>query len=84
MQKIWQEAEALQTELVERRRDLHRHPETGWTEFRTASIVIKELQALGYEVYMGDDALVISSAARTPAIAASCPVPATRSPLASR
>ena len=39
MQKIWQEAEALQTELVERRRDLHRHPETGWTEFRTASIV---------------------------------------------
>ena len=57
MQKIWQEAEALQTELVERRRDLHRHPETGWTEFRTASIVIKELQALGYEVYMGDDAL---------------------------
>lgn len=58
MQKIWQEAEALQTELVERRRDLHRHPETGWTEFRTASIVIKELQALGYEVYMGDDALV--------------------------
>lgn len=58
MQKIWQEAEALQPELVERRRDLHRHPETGWTEFRTASIVIKELQALGYEVYMGDDALV--------------------------
>ena len=35
MQKIWQEAEALQTELVERRRDLHRHPETGWTEFRS-------------------------------------------------
>jgi len=30
MQKIWQEAEALQTELVERRRDLHRHPESGF------------------------------------------------------
>ena len=30
MQKIWQEAEALQTELVERRRDLHRHPGTGY------------------------------------------------------
>ena len=57
MQKIWQEAEALQPELVKRRRDLHRHPETGWTEFRTASMVIKELQALGYDVYMGDDAL---------------------------
>lgn len=57
MQKIWQEAEALQPELVKRRRDLHRHPETGWTEFRTASMVIKELQVLGYDVYMGDDAL---------------------------
>lgn len=58
MQKIWQEAEAMQPELVERRRDLHRHPETGWTEFRTAAMVVKELQALGYDVYMGSDALV--------------------------
>lgn len=58
MKKIWQEAEAMQPELVERRRDLHRHPETGWTEFRTAAMVVKELQALGYDVYMGDDALV--------------------------
>ena len=47
MQKIWQEAEALQTELVERRRDLHRHPETGWTEFRTASIVIRSYRLWG-------------------------------------
>lgn len=58
MQKIWQEAEAMQPELIQRRRDLHRHPETGWTEFRTAAMVVKELQELGYDVYMGDDALV--------------------------
>ena len=34
MQKIWQEAEALQPELVKRRRDLHRHPETGGVQDR--------------------------------------------------
>lgn len=53
MSKIWQEAENLRDEMVARRRDLHRHPETGWTEFRTASMIIKELQALGYEVAFG-------------------------------
>lgn len=52
---IWQDAEKLQGELVERRRNLHRHPETGWTEFRTASMVITELRALGYEVSFGAD-----------------------------
>lgn len=52
---IWQEAEALKEELITRRRDLHKHPETGWTEFRTASIVIQELQALGYEVHYGSE-----------------------------
>lgn len=60
MQKIWQEAAAMQPELIKRRRDLHRHPETGWTEFRTASMVIKELQALGYDVTMGSDAVAAS------------------------
>ena len=44
MEKIWQEAAGLQEELVAIRRDLHMHPETGWTEFRTASFVIKELE----------------------------------------
>lgn len=54
---IWQEAEALKEEIVARRRDLHKHPETGWTEFRTASMVIKELQALGYEVHFGSEVM---------------------------
>ena len=47
---IWQEAEALRQECKDRRRNLHQHPEPGWTEFRTASMIIKELQALGYDV----------------------------------
>ena len=41
MEKIWQAAQGLQEELVVMRRDLHKHPESGWTEFRTASIVVK-------------------------------------------
>ena len=54
---IWQEAEALKDELVARRRDLHKHPEPAWTEFRTASMVIKELLALGYEVHYGAEVM---------------------------
>ena len=55
MEKIWQAAQGLQEELVAIRRDLHKHPETGWTEFRTASFVIKELEKLGYAVTYGAD-----------------------------
>ena len=53
METIWRQAETLKKEMVARRRNLHAHPETGWTEFRTASMIIKELQALGYEVHFG-------------------------------
>ena len=53
MEKIWQAAQGLQEELVVMRRDLHKHPESGWTEFRTASIIVKELEKLGYAVAYG-------------------------------
>lgn len=55
---FWQEAEQMQEELVARRRDLHKHPENGWNEFRTASIVATELTKLGYEVSVGADVVV--------------------------
>jgi amidohydrolase len=35
------------------RRDFHRHPELGFKEFRTASIVARELAALGLEITTG-------------------------------
>ena len=57
MATIWQQAEELKDEMVERRRDLHRHPETGWTEFRTASMIIGELKKLGYDVKFGADVI---------------------------
>lgn len=37
----------------ELRRDLHRHPEIGFQEVRTAAIIAKELNALGLEVRTG-------------------------------
>ena len=54
---IWQEAQGLKTEMVARRRDLHRHPESAWIEFRTASMVVKELEKLGYEVHYGAEVI---------------------------
>jgi amidohydrolase len=40
-------------ELVETRRDLHAHPELGFQEHRTASLVAERLRTLGYEVRTG-------------------------------
>lgn len=60
-EKIKELSEALREKLILRRRDLHRHPEAGWTEFRTASIVVKELRALGYTVRFGADVMAESA-----------------------
>lgn len=60
MNKYFMEAFAMQPELIAMRRDLHKHPETGFTEFRTACMVVKELEALGYEVFYGDECVVES------------------------
>ena len=50
-------AQGLRERTVARRRDLHKHPEAAWTEFRTASIVAKTLQGLGYQVLAGDEVI---------------------------
>ncbi|MBL8697039.1 MAG: amidohydrolase [Alphaproteobacteria bacterium] len=39
------------------RRDFHQHPELGFTEFRTASIVAERLKGLGYSVRLGRDVM---------------------------
>lgn len=51
--EIQSEIVAMQPDLVRIRRDLHRHPETGWLEMRTTAILAKELRALGYESIRG-------------------------------
>jgi aminobenzoyl-glutamate utilization protein A len=48
---------------IKTRRDLHRFPELGMIEFRTASIVAERLTALGLEIKLGRE--VMDSASRT-------------------
>ena len=47
--------------LIEWRRDFHRHPESGWVEFRTASIIASKLSNWGYKVEAGQDVIDESS-----------------------
>ena len=44
----------LETKMIDLRRDLHKHAEVAWTEFRTASIVADTLEQLGYTVQVGE------------------------------
>ncbi|MCX8505703.1 MAG: amidohydrolase, partial [Alphaproteobacteria bacterium] len=40
-------------EFVKIRRDIHQHPEIGFTEFRTSNLVAENLQRWGYTVTRG-------------------------------
>lgn len=57
MEAIKVAAKEMQGEMVSCRRDIHKHPEPGWTEFRTASLVAERLSALGYELKIGEEAI---------------------------
>jgi len=46
---------AIAGDLVRWRRDLHRHAETAWTEFRTSSLIARRLRELGFDVALGRD-----------------------------
>jgi amidohydrolase len=46
-------AQAMADELVRLRRDIHRHPELGFHEFRTAALVADTLQEIGIDVQTG-------------------------------
>ena len=52
----------LYPQLQAWRRDFHRHAESGWFEFRTASLVAEELDRLGYQLQLGRE--VIKAEAR--------------------
>lgn len=49
------QVDRARADLVRWRRDLHRHAETAWTEFRTSSLVAQRLGELGFEVALGRD-----------------------------
>jgi len=48
--------EQILAELLNFRRDFHRYPESGWTEFRTTAVIAKRLTELGYDITMGEQA----------------------------
>ncbi|MEA3337430.1 MAG: amidohydrolase [Chloroflexota bacterium] len=50
---IMLEAQALESQLVNWRRDLHRHPELAFEEHRTAGVIARYLADLGLEVRTG-------------------------------
>lgn len=54
---IKQKAKSLEEALIKTRRDLHKHPEAAWTEFRTASFAITKMKSLGYTITMGEKAV---------------------------
>lgn len=46
--------------MISYRRDFHKFPESGWTEFRTSSKIADVLSQLGYEVYVGKEVVDIN------------------------
>jgi len=48
---------AVTPTLIAERRDFHRYAESGWTEFRTASLIARRLVDLGFDVKVGRDVL---------------------------
>lgn len=49
--------EQLKDQLITWRRDFHKHPELGFLEMRTASIVAEKLEALGFDIQLGRDVM---------------------------
>lgn len=57
MDRVKELVMSVEDKVIEYRRSFHKYPEPGWTEFRTASVVVDTLQNLGYEVRYGKDAV---------------------------
>ena len=54
-EKIKSLAKEYFPETVQTRRDFHKYAERGWLEMRTASIVARKLNKLGYQVLVGKE-----------------------------
>ncbi len=52
-QSLEQVIQSVFDHVIEYRRDFHKYPEVGWTEFRTASKIARRLSELGYAVELG-------------------------------
>lgn len=56
-EKVIKHIEDIEKKIISYRRDFHKYPEVGWTEFRTASKIAKRLTELGFDVKLGRDVL---------------------------
>lgn len=56
-EKAWELAQELESQLVTYRRDFHRYAESGWTEFRTSSLIARRLVELGCKVRVGREVI---------------------------
>lgn len=54
-QNVQKMIDSLHDNLVRYRRDFHKYAESAWTEFRTSSLIARQLSDLGYEVLVGKD-----------------------------
>lgn len=50
IEELKKDVEVLSTQLIEWRRDFHRHPEIAYQEYRTSSVIRKFLEGLGIPV----------------------------------
>ena len=62
-----QRTETLSEYMIRVRRDIHRHPETAWTEYRTTALVARELEKWGYQVLLAEEVLDLESRSALPA-----------------
>lgn len=56
-QEILDYVDSLAADLQHWRRDLHHYAESGWLEFRTATLVAAELHRLGWQLQMGREVI---------------------------
>ncbi|MEG2173509.1 MAG: amidohydrolase [Desulfovibrionaceae bacterium] len=60
LKRIHEQTLALTPLITALRRDIHKHPEKAWCEYRTTAMIARHLKELGYSVVMGPDAHVDS------------------------
>lgn len=58
---ISRQVENIIPAIILLRRDFHRYPETGWTEYRTTALIGRYLEKLGWKVYLGKEAVESSA-----------------------
>ena len=61
MESLNQFVNSLAPKLSHWRRDFHHYAESGWVEFRTATLVAEELHQLGYSLALGREVVNESS-----------------------